>query len=98
MLHGQRVLLIIAGGIAAYHDYEIRWTAKQVTWLIDGKTVRTTTENVPTEAMKFYFNIWAPDAHWPQGFNAAIQPAKSADANSILDYLSVASIKVKTID
>jgi len=87
-----------AGGIADYHDYGIRWTAKDVTWLIDGKPVRTTTENVPTEPMKFYFNIWAPDAHWPGGFHAAIQPVTEAEANSILDYLSVASIKVRTIE
>src|ERR1700761_6654570 len=78
------------GGMANYHDYEIRWTTKDVTWLIDGKPVRTTTENVPTEPMKFHFNIWAPDAHWPGGFNAAIQPVTSAAANSVLDYLSVA--------
>ena len=87
-----------AGSMADYHDYEIRWTAKDVTWLIDGKPVRTTTEHVPSEPMKFYFNIWAPDAHWPGGFNAAIQPVTSAEANSILDYLSVASIKVRTIE
>lgn len=86
------------GGMADYHDYEIRWTAKAVTWLIDGKPVRTTTENVPTEPMKFYFNIWAPDAHWPGGFSADIQPVTNAAANSVLDYLSVASIKVKTIE
>jgi len=87
-----------AGGMADYHDYEIRWTAKDVTWLIDGKPVRTTTENVPTEPMKFHFNIWAPDAHWPGGFNAAIQPVTDAARNSVLDYLSVASIKVRTIE
>jgi beta-glucanase (GH16 family) len=86
------------GGMAAYHDYEIRWTSKDVTWLIDGKPVRTTTENVPTEPMRFYFNIWAPDAHWPGGFNAAIQPVTDGAKNSVLDYLSVASITVKTID
>jgi beta-glucanase (GH16 family) len=86
------------GTMADYHDYEIRWTAKQVSWLIDGKLVRTTTENVPTEPMKFHFNIWAPDAHWPGGFNAAIQPVTAAEANSVLDYLSVASITVKTIE
>jgi len=86
------------GSMADYHDYQIRWTAKDVTWLIDGKPVRTTTENVPTQPMKFYFNIWAPDAHWPGGFHAGIQPVTDAGANSILDYLSVASIKVKTIE
>jgi beta-glucanase (GH16 family) len=86
------------GGMTDYHDYEIRWTTKDVTWLIDGKPVRTTTEHVPTEPMKFFFNIWAPDAHWPGGFNAAIQPVTDAKANSVLDYLSVASIKVKTIE
>lgn len=87
-----------SGGMESYHDYEIRWTAKDVTWLIDGKPVRTTTENVPNERMKFYFNIWAPDHHWPGGFNAAIQPVTDAGNNSMLDYLSVASIKVRTIE
>jgi beta-glucanase (GH16 family) len=86
------------GRMEDYHDYEIRWTAKQVTWLIDGKSVRTTAENVPTEPMRFYFNIWAPDAYWPGGFSTAIQPVKSATANSVLDYLSVASITVRAIE
>jgi beta-glucanase (GH16 family) len=84
------------GSMADYHDYEIEWTAKAVSWSIDGKLVRTTTENVPTEPMKFYFNIWAPDAHWPGGFNAAIQPVTSAAANSVLDYLSVESITIRS--
>ena len=47
--------------------------------------------------MKFYFNIWAPDAHWPGGFNAAIRPVTSADANTMLDYLSVESISIRSI-
>jgi hypothetical protein len=85
------------GGMADFHDYEIRWTDKDVTWLIDGKTVRTTTENVPTEPMKFYFNIWAPDDHWPGGFSAAIQPVTDAGANAVLDSLDVASIRVRTL-
>jgi len=86
------------GSMADYHDYEIKWTPKSVSWSIDGRLVRTTTENVPTEPMKFYFNIWAPDAHWPGGFNAAIQPVTSAGANTVLDYLSVESISVRPID
>ena len=86
------------GSMADYHDYEIKWTAKQVSWSIDGKEVRTTVESVPTEPMKFYFNIWAPDAHWPGGFNAAIQPVTSASANTVLDYLSVESISVRSIE
>jgi beta-glucanase (GH16 family) len=86
------------GSMADYHDYEIKWTAKSVSWSIDGKLVRTTTENVPTEPMKFYFNIWAPDAHWPGGFNAAIQPVTSAGANTVLDYLSVESIGIRPME
>jgi beta-glucanase (GH16 family) len=87
-----------AGSMADYHDYEIRWTAKQVTWSIDGRLVRTTTENVPTEPMKFHFNIWAPDRYWPGGFNAAIQPATSADTNTVLDYVSVQSISIRSME
>jgi beta-glucanase (GH16 family) len=86
------------GSMADYHDYGIRWTAKEVSWLIDGKVVRTTTEHVPTEPMKFHFNIWAPDRYWPDAHSAAIQPVTSAEAASVLDYLSVASIKVRTIE
>jgi beta-glucanase (GH16 family) len=86
------------GSMADYHDYEIKWMARQVSWSIDGKLVRTTTENVPTEPMKFYFNIWAPDAHWPGGFSAAIQPVMSADANTVLDYLSVQSITIRSLE
>ena len=69
-----------------------------VTWLFDGKPVCTTTENVPTQPMKFYFNIWAPDAHWPDGFHAGIQPVTDAGANMVLDYLSVESINIRSIE
>ena len=41
--------------------------------------------------------VFIRHAHWPGGFNAAIQPVTSADANTVLDYLSVESLSIRPI-
>lgn len=85
------------GLMSDYHTYEIIWTAAKVSWLIDGKVVRSTTENIPTGAMQFYLNNWAPDHYWPQAYNPEIQPAKEAAANVVLDALTVDSVTIRAV-
>jgi len=86
------------GSITDDHDYEIRWQPGQVTWLVDGQQVRTTTDNVPTGPMAFYLNIWAPDHWWPRAYDAALQPTQNKTENQVLDALCVASVSVKPLD
>ena len=85
------------GLMSDWHTYEIIWTAAKVSWLIDGKLVRSTTENIPTGAMQFYLNNWAPDHYWPQAYNPEIQPAKDAAANAVLNALTVDSVTIRSL-
>lgn len=86
-----------SGTVADEHTYEVRWTPKEVSWLLDGQVVRTTTANIPARPMSLYLNIWAPDQYWPQGFSAAIQPVSTKEANSVLDALCVRSVTVRPL-
>lgn len=85
------------GSMTDFHNYEIKWTPKLVSWLIDGKLVRTTTSNIPAAPMRFYVNAWAPDEHWPQAYSATIQPTASADANEMVGAVHVDSITIRPL-
>ena len=85
------------GTVADWHDYEIKWTAKEVSWIVDDHLIRTTATNIPTNGMNFYANIWAPDPGWPQGFSATIQPAAGKAQNETLNALCIDSIVIKPL-
>jgi beta-glucanase (GH16 family) len=86
-----------SGTIADYHTYEIQWLPGEVSWLIDGKLVRKTTKNIPTHPMNFYLNAWAPDPGWPEGYSESIQPARSKEANIVLNTLYVDSVVIRPL-
>ncbi len=83
-----------------FHDYEIKWTRKSVSWLIDGQLVRpTVTANIPAGPMQFYLNLWAPDPAWPGGYSAAIQPVRTAGENEIVvGSLLVDAVTIRPIE
>ena len=85
------------GPMTDFHVYEMQWRPKQVSWLIDGKLVRTTTSHIPSRAMSFHLNAWAPDANWPHGYNAAIQPSRSPAANAVVGSLIVDSVTIRPL-
>ncbi len=91
-----RLIPYASGSIADYHTYEIEWRPNQVSWLIDGKLVRTATVRIPTGKMNLYLNAWAPDAGWPQAYSPAIQPAASATSNAALTSLCVDSVVIRS--
>jgi beta-glucanase (GH16 family) len=80
-----------------FHDYEIKWTPRRVSWLIDGKPVRTVASNIPVGPMQLYFNVWAPDQAWPGGYNPAIQPATTPDGNTVVGSLLVDQVTIRTL-
>ena len=86
------------GTIAEDHDYEIQWRPGQVTWLVDGRAVRTESAHVPVSPMALYLNVWAPDHWWPGGYSAALQPAASKAGNQVLDALCVSSVTVRPLE
>jgi beta-glucanase (GH16 family) len=85
-----------SGSINDYHTYEIKWQPDQVSWLIDGKAVRTETRNVPTGPMSFHLNIWVPGAEWPEAYSEDLQPTRSPDSNQEF-WMSVDSVNIKSI-
>ena len=87
-----------SGSMTKFHDYEIKWTQKSVSWLIDGQPVRTVTSNIPVGPMRYYLNLWAPDPAWPGGYSAAIQPVRTAGENETVGSLLVDAVTVHTIE
>ncbi|KAI9299166.1 concanavalin A-like lectin/glucanase [Neoconidiobolus thromboides FSU 785] len=48
---------------ADFHDYSVKWTPTEITWMIDGAPVRTLTksmagDNFPNTACNIYFSLW----------------------------------------
>lgn len=86
------------GSIGDFHDYEIKWTPKAVSWLIDGRLVRTVTDNIPVRPMRLHLNLWAPDPAWPGGYSAAIQPVRTAGENEIVGNLLVDAVTIRAIE
>jgi hypothetical protein len=85
------------GTMADDHTYEIRWRKDSVSWLIDGRLVRTATKDLPAGPMELHLNIWAPDKAWGLAYSPMIQPSASAAANEMLAALVVESVTVKAL-
>jgi len=92
-----KLITLSSGAIDNWHTYEMQWLPDKVSWLVDGRLVRTTTSNLPTHPMNFYFNIWAPDHWWPEGYSDLIQPTNAEQANVVLNALCVKSITIRPI-
>ncbi|TMV92106.1 glycosyl hydrolase family protein [Thioclava sp. BHET1] len=45
----------------AWHDFAFTWTPDSLRWYIDGKLVRSETQNIPSHPMKIYFSHWGTD-------------------------------------
>ena len=95
--HTQFIPYASGSSMTDYHTYEIQWKAANVSWLIDGKLVRETTEHVPAGPMQFYLNNWVPDGYWPQAFSPAIQPVEDAADNKVLNALTVDSVTIRSL-
>ncbi len=86
-----------SGSITDYHTYEIRWLPNQVSWLVDGKEVRTskTSEPVPQGPLYLHLNMWVPAADFPEGYDGTLIPTDSA-ANRVFS-MSVDWVDVQFI-
>ncbi len=86
----------ITGSVTDYHTYVIKWLPGEISWLVDGVTIRTITTLIPERSMHFHLNIWAPDAGWAEGFDGNLQPVAQAGLNSVysmaVDYVKVESL------
>lgn len=85
-----------SGTIRDYHIYEIKWQPNKVSWLVDGRLVRTVTRNVPEGPMYFHLNAWVPGSEWAIAYNHNLQPSSSASSNQrfqmSVDYVHIQSI------
>ena len=85
------------GSITDYHVYEIQWLPNQVTWIIDGQTVRVETTRIPAGPMGFHLNIWVPDSTWKDAYNPELQPVTSPIENKAY-WMSVDWVTIETIE
>jgi len=97
--------------VTDWHTYQIQWTKTTVTWLIDGKQVRTMnnigilglfyTNRVPTEPMRIDVSYWKPEPasgfNWPEAFNNQLNNAtSSATYKMLIDWVDVRTIGDKS--
>ena len=96
---GHPVFHPIAGSVTDYHTYVIKWLPGEITWQVDGVTVRTSRTLVPERPMHFHLNIWAPDAGWMEAYDANLQwvsnPVMDQTYSMIVDYVKVDSVILK---
>jgi len=63
---------------ASYHTYTVEWTPNSVTWLVDGKIVRTINDGqslLINSETSLRFNIWNPNIpQWVGPFDNSILP------------------------
>lgn len=84
-----------SGTISDYHTYEIKWMPTQVSWLVDGKTIRTDTAHVPSGPMYFHLNIWVPASDWAEAYSSSLQPTNLSGSNQKFS-MSVDSITIQS--
>jgi len=91
----------ITGSVTDYHTYIIKWLPGEISWLVDGVTIRTTSTLVPERPMHFHLNIWAPDAGWAEAYDGDLQPVGQAGLNAVysmvVDYVKVESLNTVSV-
>ena len=71
---------------ADFNELEIEWRPDRIVWKVNGAVVRTETAVVPDGPMTLRFNLWVPDANFADAYDAALQPAASAQTNRRFFY------------
>ena len=96
---GHPVFHPITGSVTEYHTYVIKWLPGEISWLVDGVTVRTSRNLVPERPVHFHLNVWVPGAEWAEAYDANLQwvtnPALNQAYSMIVDYVKVDSIILK---
>lgn len=86
--------------LTEFHDYRVDWTPSSLQWFVDDNLVRTVTTGVPDDPMQLHFNLWAPDTDFADAYNAALQPAATAGANTTyslqVDHVEVNRLNTTT--
>jgi hypothetical protein len=89
------------------HTYRIEWLPNKVTWLIDGKVIRTETDHLPQASVpqQLHLNLWGVPGNWgnspgdpggPPIGNPNFTPATSPDQNRTYVF-NVANVLVETL-
>ena len=86
----------IVNPITEYHTYAIKWLPYEVSWLVDGKVIRTNTNMVPNGPMHFNLEMWVPDAEWAAAYNNILQPASSISTNEVYS-MAVDSVRIDSL-
>lgn len=68
---------------AAFHDYEIEFARKSVTFRVDGVALRTWKNGIPKAPMALYVNAWFPT--WLGGLPPTVTTSTLVDSVSVID-------------
>jgi hypothetical protein len=69
--------------VTQWHVYTIKWTPSELSFLIDGKVVGSTTKNIPQAAM-----------HWVgQVGTNGVKPASSVNGHLLIDWMAIYTYK-----
>ena len=70
--------------LTQFNDYRVDWTPDSVDFFINGQLVRSETNAVPNEPQTVRANIHAFNDSFAEAFDAALQPAASAEAGQTI--------------
>jgi beta-glucanase (GH16 family) len=83
-----------------FNTFTIRWLPSRTDWLVNGRTIFSTTKAQADEAMPLKFNFWAPNTSWWDAYSSGLMPTSNPWANRSfyydVDYATVRSITVPT--
>jgi len=82
--------------LLAEHDWTIRWALDRIEYLVDGVLLDTRTTFVPQGPMQAAIIAWAPDASWPDAYDASLQPVADA-LNNQKHLAAVRSLTVSEV-
>lgn len=84
-----------SGSATDFHTYQIRWSADQVSWLLDGVLLRTDTGQspLPSGPMSVHFNIWVPTSDVAGAYSSSLRwtdmPGSDQTYSTGVDWVTV---------
>jgi hypothetical protein len=71
----------------AAHSWTIEWSLSQISYLVDGTLLASVDTRIPQSELQANILGFAPNSNWGTAYNSALQPAGSAQDNSVFTAL-----------
>ncbi len=67
--------------ITRFNTYRIEWRQDRLCWYVNNQLIRETATLIPSEAMAFHLNFYAPEKAWTTAYSASFMPASNPADN-----------------